>query len=675
MPDTNPLLQQWQLPPWSAIRAEHLLPAVERIVADNLLIIENVIATQVDHPNWDDVVIAIDEADARLDETMAIIEFLSISHADEPQWLMQEALSTHAAQRYKTAKAGNRQLLQVYQRLAQSPIAASFSDARKASLAKILRRFHLAGSQLSSAQRKDLARSNGEIDLLEKRFMSNLKSVNAAWRKDIDDAALLAGLPADTQAHLAVNAHKAGLSGWRLTLDQNTYQQVMKRAQHRGLREEYFQAWCTRASDQGPHAGRFDNGPVLQTLLAARHAKARLLGFDNFAHLRLHNRMATGTDQVGRFLRQQIALNALSLAGETDDLQALAREHGVEQLEAWDHDFLAEQLRLKQSGGADQDLRQFFALQATLHSLCRFSEHMFGISISENTTQERFAENVRLFEISERQQPVGYIYIDPFHRDAGNDYAWTGVLRNRRITAEGRPLLPIASLQCNYPAAENGQTHLLDPQDLRVLLHEFGHCLHHVLTRSPHYNLSGISHLSRDAAEFVGQLFEKWALSGQFLRWMGTHHQSGERLSEAQANTAFSATGIQRSRETAMLLLNALVDFELHCSHGDGRTVQQVMADVQSAFPGLHIPAYCRFANSCDYLVTGYEASLYAYKWSGVLASEAFKRFEREGLFNEQTGRDMREHLLSGDRQALPAALQAFLGKPIDSALFPAPAD
>lgn len=674
MPDTNPLLQQWQLPPWSAIRAEHLLPAVERIVADNLLIIENVIATQVDHPNWDDVVIAIDEADARLNETMAIIEFLSVRHADDPEWLAQEALSTHAAQHYKAAKAGNRQLLQVYQRLAQSSIAASFSDARKASLAKILRRFHLAGSELSSAQRKDLTRLNGEIDLLEKRFMSNLRSVNAAWSKDIDDAALLAGLPAETQAHLAANANKAGLSGWRLTLDQNTYDQVMKRARHRGLREECFKAWCTRASDQGPYAGRFDNGPVLHKLLAARHAKARLLGFDNFAQLRLLDRMAVDTDQVRRFLQQQIALNAAALARETDDLQASARQYGIDQIEAWDHDFLAEQLRLKQLGGEEQDLRLFFPLDAILQSLCRFSEHMFGIRISENIRLETFNENVRLFEVSEHEQAVGFIYIDPFHRAAGADYAWTGVLRNRRINAEGRPSLPIASLQCNYTAAADG-LNLLAHQDLRVLLHEFGHCLHHVLTRSPHYNLSGISHLSRDAAEFVGQLFEKWALSGQFLRWLGTHHQSGERLSQTQADAAFSTTDIQRSRETAMLLLSALFDFELHCSHGDGRTVQQVMADVQSAFPGLHIPAYCRFANSCDYLVTGYEASLYAYKWSGVLASEAFKRFEREGLFNEQTGRDLRKHLLSGDRQSLPAALQAFLGKPIDSALFPAPAD
>ncbi|MDF2644117.1 MAG: oligopeptidase, partial [Pseudomonas sp.] len=154
-----------------------------------------------------------------------------------------------------------------------------------------------------------------------------------------------------------------------------------------------------------------------------------------------------------------------------------------------------------------------------------------------------------------------------------------------------------------------------------------------MLTRSPHYNLSGISHLSRDAAEFVGQLFEQWALSGQFLRWLGTHHQTGERLSEAQATAAFSTTDVQRSRETAMLLLSALFDFELHRCHGDGRTVQQVVEDVQGEFAHLSIPTYCRFANSCDYLVTGYEASLYAYKWSGVLASEAFKRFEREGLF------------------------------------------
>ncbi|UST59044.1 M3 family metallopeptidase [Pseudomonas moraviensis] len=670
MPDTNPLLQQWQLPPWSEVRAEHLLPAVERIVADNLLIIENVIATQVDHPNWDDVVIAIDEADARLAETMAVIEFLTVIRSKDPDWVQQSALSSAVAEQFLGAKARNPALSQTFQRLAGSSIAASFSDSRKASLAKILRGFHMAGAGLANAQSEKLGQLNTEIALMQKLFMSNLKAASAAWSKHIADITLLAGLRPDVQEHLAANARQAGLTGWRLTLEQNTHQQIMTFAQNRALREECYKAYCTRASNHGPDAEHFDNEPVLMVLLFLRHEKARTLGFDNFAQLRLHDRMATDTSQVGAFLRRQIALNAASLAEETKELQTFAQEQGIEQVEPWDHDFLAEQLRRQRADGALDDLRQYFPLNTVLRSLCRFSEHLLGIRISEDTQRDRFDENVRLFEVSEHGQPIGYVYIDLFRREAGNDFAWSGVLRNRRVNAEGRPALPIASLHSNFTAAAAGHENLLSHQDLRVLLHEFGHCLHHVLTRSPHYNLSGISQLSRDAAEFIGQLFEHWAQSAEFLRWLGIHHKTAERLSETRINVALSALGAQRSRETAILLMGALFDLELHS--GDGRSIQQVFDDVQREFAHLPIPAYCRFANSFDFLATGYEASVYAYKWSGVLASEAFKRFEREGVFDPRTGRDLRETLLSGDMKSLPEALQAFLGQPINPELFAA---
>jgi len=670
MPDTNPLLQQWQLPPWSAVRAEHLLPAVERIVADNLLIIENVIATQVDHPNWDDVVIAIDEADARLGETMAVIEFLTVIRSKDPDWIQQSALSSAVAEQFLGAKARNPALSQTFQRLAGSSIAASFSDSRKASLAKILRGFHMAGAGLADAQCEKLGQLNTEIALMQKLFMSNLKAASAAWSKHIADITLLAGLRPDVQEHLAANARQAGLTGWRLTLEQNTHQQIMTFAQNRALREECYKAYCTRASNHGPDAEHFDNEPVLMVLLFLRHEKARTLGFDNFAQLRLHDRMATDTSQVGAFLRRQIALNAASLAEETKELQTFAQKQGIEQVEPWDHDFLAEQLRRQRADGALDDLRQYFPLNTVLRSLCRFSEHLLGIRISEDTQRDRFDENVRLFEVSEHGQPIGYVYIDLFRREAGNDFAWSGVLRNRRVNAEGRPALPIASLHSNFTAAAAGHENLLSHQDLRVLLHEFGHCLHHVLTRSPHYNLSGISQLSRDAAEFIGQLFEHWAQSAEFLRWLGIHHKTAERLSETRIKVALSALGAQRSRETAILLMGALFDLELHS--GDGRSIQQVFDDVQREFAHLPAPAYCRFANSFDFLATGYEASVYAYKWSGVLASEAFKRFEREGVFNPRTGRDLRETLLSGDMKSLPEALQAFLGQPINPELFAA---
>lgn len=670
MPDTNPLLQQWQLPPWSEVRAEHLLPAVERIVADNLLIIENVIATQVDHPNWDDVVIAIDEADARLAETMAVIEFLTVIRSKDPDWVQQSALSSAVAEQFLGAKARNPALSQTFQRLAGSSIAASFSDSRKASLAKILRGFHMAGAGLANAQSEKLGQLNTEIALMQKLFMSNLKAASAAWSKHIADITLLAGLRPDVQEHLAANARQAGLTGWRLTLEQNTHQQIMTFAQNRALREECYKAYCTRASNHGPDAEHFDNEPVLMVLLFLRHEKARTLGFDNFAQLRLHDRMATDTSQVGAFLRRQIALNAASLAEETKELQTFAQEQGIEQVEPWDHDFLAEQLRRQRADGALDDLRQYFPLNIVLRSLCRFSEHLLGIRISEDTQRDRFDENVRLFEVSEHGQPIGYVYIDLFRREAGNDFAWSGVLRNRRVNAEGRPALPIASLHSNFTAAAAGHENLLSHQDLRVLLHEFGHCLHHVLTRSPHYNLSGISQLSRDAAEFIGQLFEHWAQSAEFLRWLGIHHKTAEGLSETRIKVALSALGAQRSRETAILLMGALFDLELHS--GDGRSIQQVFDDVQREFAHLPIPADCRFANSFDFLATGYEASVYAYKWSGVLASEAFKRFEREGVFNPRTGRDLRETLLSGDMKSLAEALQAFLGQPINPELFAA---
>ena len=669
MPDTNPLLQQWQLPPWSEVRAEHLLPAVERIVADNLLIIENVIATQVDHPNWDDVVIAIDEADARLAETMAVIDFLTVIRSKDPDWIQQSALSSAVAEQFLGAKARNPALSQTFQRLAGSSIAASFSDSRKASLAKILRGFHMAGAGLANAQSEKLGQLNTEIALMQKLFMSNLKAASAAWSKHIADITLLAGLRPDVQEHLAANARQAGLTGWRLTLEQNTHQQIMTFAQNRALREECYKAYCTRASNHGPDAEHFDNEPVLMVLLFLRHEKARTLGFDNFAQLRLHDRMATDTSQVGAFLRRQIALNAASLAEETKELQTFAQEQGIEQVEPWDHDFLAEQLRRQRADGALDDLRQYFPLNTVLRSLCRFSEHLLGIRISEDTQRDRFDDDVRLFEVSEHGQPIGYVYIDLFRREAGNDFAWSGVLRNRRLNAEGRPALPIASLHSNFTAAA-GHENLLSHQDLRVLLHEFGHCLHHVLTRSPHYNLSGISQLSRDAAEFIGQLFEHWAQSAEFLRWLGIHHKTAERLSETRIKVALSALGAQRSRETAILLMGALFDLELHS--GDGRSIQQVFDDVQREFAHLPAPAYCRFANSFDFLATGYEASVYAYKWSGVLASEAFKRFEREGVFNPRAGRDLRETLLSGDMKSLPEALQAFLGQPINPELFAA---
>ncbi|WP_336356645.1 M3 family metallopeptidase [Pseudomonas granadensis] len=675
MPPANPLLQRWQLPAWSKIQAEHLAPAFDAIIADNQRVIAEVIATQTVHPNWDDLVIAIDEADARIAEAIAIVEVLDTVKGTDADWLAPSAQCSLIAKRYRSQKFANLSLYRTYQGLERSPIAASFDAFRKASLARTLSGFRLTGIELPAEQRERLAAITVDIDFQQQLFLLNLERSNAAWTRQIDEFATLDGLSADFTDQLLLNARQVGKTGWLLTLDRNTYEYLMKNASDRRLREAYFVAFNTRASDQGPHADRFDNGPVLQKLLALRHEQARLLGFESFAHLRLSQQMAASPAQVEAFLKQQIARNRAALERDTQDLQAFAATRGVNDLQAWDFDYFAEQWRQQHSASALKGLRQHFELDETLRRFCQFIEHLFGVKLTERKDLSHWHEAVRLLEVSEYDQVIGFIYLDLFHRPDAPDYAMTHTVRDHRINAEGRPALPIAVLHCNFPPISGGHQGLLSHKDLRVLFHEFGHCLQHVLTRSPHFNLSGISQMGRDSGEFAGQLFEQLSLSGELLEWLSAHYQNRVPLSRERISSALTAIAAHTSRDTAMLLLESLLDLELHRSEANGRNVQQCFDAVLQQIPQPNLPTYCRFANSFDYVVTGYEASVYAYKWSGVLASEAFKRVEREGVFNPQTGRDLREAFFSGDSVSLPDAMETFLGYPIPAELFPAQPD
>ncbi|ANJ53638.1 oligopeptidase A [Pseudomonas silesiensis] len=673
MPSTNPLLQQWSLPPWSTVRLEHLLPAIEKIVADNRLTLCAIIASQSAHPNWDDLVLAVDETDARLDEAMGVIRILGTVKRHGDAWLEAVATCEDISAQYTTEKMSNVALFRGYQALAQSPASELFDPSRKTVLNKILRKFRRSGIKLADAQQQELALLDSDMEALEGVFLTQLQLANLSWSKRIDDVKQLNGLSPDIQDRMALSAQQAGHDGWRLQLDEATYNQVMTYAEDRALREAYFFAYTTRASDQGPNANQFDNAPLLQQLLAKRHQKARLLGYENYAQFILMDRMAESTDQVKQFLLRQIALATPAFEQETRSIKDFAITQGILQVQPWDHEFLVAKLREHKYGSTLKNLRNFFPLEGTLRKVCSFSERMFSIRINEQEVFERWHDSVRLFEIGEQGRVIGYIYVDPYRRTETSDFAGTSTLRNRRRNAEGRVPLPIAVLHGNFPQGTADQPCLLDHKDLRVLLHEFGHCLQHVLTRSPHHTLSGISELGRDSAEFAGQVFELWCSSREFLLWLSGHHQTGHRLTEAQVDTALTSINAYGSWPTGQLLMSALFDFELHLAQSDGRTVQQVFDAVQREVPHLNIPAWCRFANSFDYLVTGYEASVYAYKWSGVLASEAFKRFQQEWVFDASTGKEFRETVLApGGSQSLLQSIEAFLKQPLPLDFFPA---
>lgn len=673
MPDFNPLLHTWDLPPWSSVRAEHLVPAITTLVATNRQLINNIVASQAHTPNWDDLVLAVDATDAQLEETIAVIEVLSMAHPNETDWIIATATCSNAVEEYRAWKMGHRGLFRAYQSLEKSPIARNFDSSRQAALGKILRKFRLSGIELTVERQQQLAGLNAEISRLEALFLNNLESDSVQWHKRVDDITHLAGLPDAARQRFAQLAQAAGHTGWLIPLDLNTHLQVMTYAQHRALREEYFLAFFTRASAQSPHSGQHDNGPVLESLLALRHQKARLLGYDNFAQLRQASVSGESTATVSAFMTRMTESSERARTQDSERLDAFALARGLPDVQGWDQEFLVEQLRNEQFDGALEDLRDYFPLEGTLRRLCQFCERMFGVGITELATFERWHDHLRLFEVSEHGQTIGYLYLHPFKGENTLDFAGTITLRNRRITAEGRPVLPIALISWNLASAIDGQPTLLEHLDLRVLFHEFGHCLQHILTRSPHHTLSGISQMARPTAEFAGELFERWCYSREFLLWLSAHHQSGERLSEKRIDAVLAALQSQASWQTAIQLTVALLDFDLHASHGDGRSVAQVFKDVQTKVPQLKLPENCRFANSFDYMVTGYQAMVYAYLWSRVLATEVFKRFEQDWVFNPTTGREFREIFFTpGDVQSLVSAAQVFLGRPVDVLFAPA---
>ncbi|MEX5511383.1 M3 family metallopeptidase [Pseudomonas paralactis] len=663
MPESNPLLQPYDLPPFSAIRAEHLVPAVERIIADSRDSTATIIASQALFPTWDDLVQAVEKLEARLDGVLKIIEVLD-ALPQGAAWRLASHRSHELAMQYSAELATNTDLYQLHRQLAASPIAALFNQQRHSALRKILRKYHLAGLDLSPDKQRRLKALNLQIDEFSQEFLRRVKDSSDAWRKHIQDKALLRGLPGAALARMEVAARDAGLDGWLLTLCEQSFQEVMSYADHRALRQEMMMAYYSRAVGTGPDAIATDNELVLTVLLDSRHQKAQLLGYANFAELALVEQMAQTTDEVTAFVHQQIDQARTTLAHEAQQLQRYAAQRGIDTLEPWDYDYFAEKIRQDVAGVSQDAVRNYFALETVLQRLCTFTKTLFGVELIEQTTVDTWHPDVRVFELREYAEPIGHLFIDPYRRVAGGAIGVASGLRSHRMTVEGRPQRPIAVLRSKLPRPAVTQPCLLDHLQLRVLFHEFGHCLQHLLTAAPYRAISGMDQLSHDAGEFFGQLLEQFCFTPSFLTWLSGHFQTGDPLPDTMANQMSRFVHTQTGRETASILLTGLVDFELHRTYGDGRTAHEVFTQANVEVGHLQWPDGSRPINSFEQPMSSYAARMYSYQWSGVLARQAFERFERDGLFNPETGKALRDAFISeGDTGTLLSSLALFRGE------------
>lgn len=663
MLENNPLLASYDLPPFSTVRAEHLVPAIEVIIADSRVEVTRIIVSQRPYPTWDDLVLAMDEVHARLDGAVHVIKILSGVNTQQA-WIEAAGSCFEQITAYKELLGQNLELYELYLTLSKSKVAALFDKARKAVLNKILREYRLSGIRLTTEQQQRLRELNRHISQQENEFRSRLQQANTAWTKHIDDESLLVGLPEEAKLRMANAAQQKSLQGWLVNVGNDQFREVMLYASHRPLREEVWVAYHSRASNQGQPGDPLNNDDVLRLLLGYRHEKARLLGFENFSQLSLEEQIVESTDQVSAFLRKELDDQRSTFALETQQLQDLTAQEGITRLEPWDYEYLAEKVR-RAKGGSQEDLRQYFPLDTVISRLCDFTSRLFGVELVERSDFDSWHADVRLFEVREHQEPIGYLFVDPYRRELGGPLGETLSLRNRRITAEGRPRLPIAVLRSKFTAGKGDKPCLLDHQQLRILLHEFGHCLQQLLTGEEYREISGITALGYGSAEFVSQVFEQWCFSEQFLIWISSHYQSAESIPASLVTRLIASVKTQTSWAAAGLLLIMLFDFEVHRTYGDGRSTQEVFDSLNAEIGHLQWPHNVRPVNSGDFIASNYGARTYSYKWSSVFAIKAFEQFVRKGVFDPTTGRAFREAFITrGGSRLLAKSLEVFLPRP-----------
>ncbi|AMO73710.1 oligopeptidase A [Pseudomonas citronellolis] len=660
----NPLLQSYDLPPFSAIRPEHVKPAIEQILADNRAAIARILAEQGANPSWDGLVLAMDELHARLGAAWSPVSHLNaVCNSAELREAYEGCLPLLSA--YWTELGQNRELFKAYEALAASPAAANFDVAQKTILEHALRDFRLSGIDLPAEQQKRYAEIQARLSELGSRFSNQLLDATQAWTKHVTDEAALAGLTDSAKAQMQQAAQAKGLDGWLISLEFPSYFAVMTYADDRALREEVYAAYCTRASDQGPNAGQNDNGPVMQEILDLRQELARLLGYANFSALSLATKMAESPEQVLHFLRDLAVRSKPYAQQDLDQLKAYAAEQGCAQLQSWDSGYYGEKLREARYSVSQEALRAYFPVDKVLSGLFAIVQKLYGIQIRELHDFERWHPDVRLFEIEENGQHVGRFYFDLYARANKRGGAWMDGARDRRRDAAGQLIAPVAYLVCNFTPAVNGKPALLTHDEVTTLFHEFGHGLHHLLTRVEHAGASGINGVAWDAVELPSQFMENWCWEPEGLALISGHYESGAPLPQDILEKMLAAKNFQSGLMMVRQLEFSLFDFELHTSHGDGRSVLDVLNGVRDEVAVMRPPAYNRFANSFAHIFAGgYAAGYYSYKWAEVLSADAFSRFEEEGVFNPQTGAAFREAILAkGGSQEPMALFVAFRGR------------
>ena len=664
LPQDNPLLDFSGLPQFEKIKPEHVAPAIEQLLADGRA---TTAASLSAKPTWDDFVGPLEDANERIGRAWGQVAHLHAVMDNPP---LREAYNANLPKvtQYWTELGQNQALFEKYKALHDSSEFSSLRPARQKIIENALRDFRLGGAELPADKKRRYAAIQEELSALSAKFSENLLDATNAYSIVVEKSRTN-GIPEDVLQAAREAAEKDekqtdGKPRWKFTLHAPSYLPVMQYADDRKLRETLYHASATRASEFGKP--EWDNAPLIAKIVPLRREMAQLLGYPDFAAVSLVPKMAESPNQVLAFL-DDLAKRARPFAeADVEELKTFARsELGIENLESWDVAYASEKLRAKRYAFSDQEVKQYFPEEAAIGGLFRVAERLYGVKIVP-AKAPLWHPDVRFYEVRDASgSAIGQFYLDLYARETKRGGAWMDDAITRRRKRD-RLQIPVAYLNCNFSRPVGNKPALFTHDEVLTLFHEFGHGLHHLLTRVEDLGVSGINGVEWDAVELPSQFMENFCWEWDVLREMTRHVDTGKPLPKALFDKMLAAKNFQSGLTTLRQIEFAVFDMRLHSDFDPAvRSALELLEEVRAQVAVLKPPAYNRFPNSFSHIFAGgYAAGYYSYKWAEVLSADAYSFFEENGILDAKVGARFRDEILGvGGSRPAAESFKAFRGR------------
>ena len=663
---SNPLLQTNSFPQFTDIKAEHVVPAIEAIIESNKKSI-NELLENIETPTWENLILPLDDLDSLLSDAWSPASHLnSVNPNDELRTAFNACLPKLSA--YYTEIGQNDKLYQAIRKISQSLDFDNYSVAQKKAITNSLRDFKLSGISLNAEKKETYGKLQSRLSELQSKFSDNTTDATNAWTKHITNPEELKGIPESSLAMMANNAKSQDKEGYYFDLQSPYIIAVLTYCENRELRQEISIAYNTRSSQEGPLAGQFDNTEIIKELLEKRLELSKLLDFENYAEYSLATKMASSTDEVVDFLSALVEQSKPQGEVEFARLEKFAQdEYGVDKLAAWDIAFYSEKMKQKLFDISKEELRAYFPEDKVLEGLFKITSLLFDIEVTPETNFNSYHPDLQLYKVSRDKKTNAHFYIDFYARPGKRGGAWMDSYRSRYKKADGTTQLPVTYLVGNFTPAAEGEQALLTHDDVQTIFHEFGHGIQEMLTQTDVKAVSGISGVSWDAVELPSQFLENWCWDKEAVSLISGHYQTGEALSSDKLDKLIEAKNFNSALAMLRQLEFASFDFHLNIDYPTEKfiSVDDTAYKIRRQTTVTPSLEKNRFHNSFTHIFSGgYSAGYYSYKWAEVLSADAFSRFEEEGIFNEETGRDFANTVLGegGSRDAAEV-FQSFRGR------------